>query len=320
MLLPNTVFAKHPGWGGFPFRLSRLWDFSVATSHLPVTGIIATGFLLWSRHGRALRRESAVAALGFLVTVVFGVAASKAPERLRYMAPAIPFVVLVLQLGVIGIHDMQPRRRHAAGWVIAAALLVMNFVQLENFDTPDSRLHERTARFLANPDPESRWRWYVHEPVHLNWYVGEWIDGNLPSDAVVGADQVGMLGFRANRTVIDLLGLCDRVVWKNLHWPRSILQYLQIRRVDHLALLLWDETGADFEHAPPAIEYIRWLALDPKFPESFELTHVLRSRFKPAPWAFGIYARRESGRGETTGVQTLFLGPASGKGDPSGRD
>jgi len=45
-------------------------------------------------------------------------------------------------------------------------------------------------------------------PRHVHYYhIGKWLDHNAPPDATVAAVEVGMVGYFANRTLIDFLGL-----------------------------------------------------------------------------------------------------------------
>jgi arabinofuranosyltransferase len=290
---PNTVHAKIPHWAGDYVRFGRLRDFTIAWSGIPVVALAGLVCLWRTPVLRAHRREIAVALVAIVAICSYATLVGSVAERFRHLAPPIPFVIALLQLCLLAMASSAAAGVRIAATAAAVVLLVANFYQPTNFDpSPRTRFHVRTAEFLAKPDWTERVVWFLHDPVHPNADAGKWIDRNLPPEAIVGADQVGLLGYYSNRTVVDLLALCDGFLWKHFHQTDVIRDYLLRRNVSHLAILVRledDKKPLEFE---PPIPHLAKLVKDARFLSEYRLRAMLLARPYPTPLAFALYERR----------------------------
>lgn len=301
--LPNTVHAKIPEWSSAIVRFSRLTAFSVMTSHLLLVAIILSAVLWATPTMRRHRREIVIAAVGILAIIAYATAVSGVAERKRHLAPVIPFYFALLQLCILSIAEL--RVRGARFWAVAAAVILLsaNSYERTNADQPRTRLAARTWEFVKSPDWRERVRWFLHEPVHFNAEVGRWLAANTPRDSVVAADQIGLVGFYSDRTIIDLLGLCDKTMWKIFGDANKTLDYLIDRNVTDLAIFGYMRKGgkpADFDAAIP---FLRPLLNLPRFQKNYAMTEVLVHRALKPEWSeFAIYRRRDEA--QTTSAQS----------------
>ncbi len=63
--------------------------------------------------------------------------------------------------------------------------------------------------------------------------VSDWINANLPADAVIGSMNSGALSYLAQRKVINLDGVMD-IRSLQAHWQRRLPQYIHERGIDYL--------------------------------------------------------------------------------------
>ncbi|MEU6641324.1 hypothetical protein ABZ863_02125 [Saccharomonospora sp. NPDC046836] len=110
-------------------------------------------------------------------------------HELRYFHPFMPLYILVAVCGVYGLTRLvaRERPRRVALHASLVAVLLFSLVALPTWAV---RLG-REAATIRDTDVS----------------LGEWINGNLPADAVVGVKDVGATAYFGNRKVIDTIGL-----------------------------------------------------------------------------------------------------------------
>lgn len=305
-LLPNTVYAKIAARDVYPALQQSPWKFLRDTSLLPVVTTLALLAGARWRWFHGLWRETFIALLGTMSLLGFSVFVAKTPEANRYLAPAIPFMLILLQICLLGI--MKTRGHAFKGVVASVALLLITgqiLQPLRNWQ-PDARMTARLAKLLKHRPFKQRWHYWQREPVFVDTNVGHWINQNLPSDAVIGMDQCGQIAFFSKRSVIDLYSLSDRYIWRFKFDRDQILDYLDERRVTHLALL----TAKPESGKPVSAEgNYGGLAQLPAFKARYTKTHVLLGA--GFPWGYVIYARKSGGDAmpaDSAPVDVVYLG------------
>ena len=142
-------------------------------------------------------------------TVIWGGLVMMAYVALRvapypwYYAPLAPVLALLVGLGVQDIGRRVGRIRRGAG-VVAVLVLVLPLLGAQLYSL--SRAADAIRGPVPSPDeiaskvlPEAKTAIYRR--------AGEWLASNTPSDALVGMMEVGVMGYYANRWIVDLLGL-----------------------------------------------------------------------------------------------------------------
>jgi hypothetical protein len=177
------------------------------TMGIVVVAALAIGRLGWVRCGRRssrpgrFRRSGAFAAstawfAGFCIVLVAYYQVLQTQQWLWYYSPVALYALFLLVLGVADFveaaaleapGDRSTARALAPVVAILFAPLLFAFVfQARSFVDPDLRSIEE-----ANRD------------------AGEWIDANLPPDAVLASWDAGVVGYYARRPVINLDGVAN---------------------------------------------------------------------------------------------------------------
>jgi hypothetical protein len=155
-----------------------------------------------------------------------------------YYAPLVPALVCLAALGIVEsarwLVQRLPLRRgaeQAAAWGVgglwAATLLVAlgrsDWAMVQALDGPVPPPDDAVSKML----PEAK--------VGVYQQAGLWLRDHTPGDAVVGVTEVGIIGYYAERTMVDFLGLLEPEVAQalgrgDLYW--ALLRY----QPDYLAL------------------------------------------------------------------------------------
>jgi hypothetical protein len=155
-----------------------------------------------------------------------------------YYAPLVPALVCLAALGIVEsvrwLAQRLPLRRgaeQAAAWGVgglwAATLLVAlgrsDWAMVQALDGPVPPPDDPVSKML----PEAK--------VGVYQQAGLWLRDHTPADAVVGVTEVGIIGYYAERTMVDFLGLLEPEVAQalgrgDLYW--ALLRY----QPDYLAL------------------------------------------------------------------------------------
>ncbi len=307
--LPNTVHAKIPTWSGDYVSWRRLWDFSLAFSHLPFVILFLLFVSRRSRVMRRFRREVAVSMVGIASVLGFALLVGGVPERFRHAAPAIPLFIGLAQLIVLAVRESTARHPRRLAAALGGLFLLANFYQWTNFSDPATRLHARTFDFATKLNWGTRLAWFRHEPVHINAEVGRWLDANLPPDALVAADQVGQLAYYSNRPIVDLLALNDANLWRMFGEPDAIIDYLTRRFVEYVVVIVKrGSSGAVNDFVQP-IPFLERVLKSPRFDDLYHFEALFTWRAYPEPWAYALYHRSD----KPTSVSVLgVVGPEMG--------
>jgi len=312
--LPNTVVAKRPSGGG----LGEIAALSGSHAGVPLLGFAGLIAGLGPRRFRPL----AVGGLAtWLAAAAFQIKAGTLLNvGFRYMIPILVPSVVGLWFLVCLFAERAAKRTVAGKSSLAAPLLAGVFlvlVPLQVYTSGEGYFRGNTdaprSRFLARLFDAGTWnlaerlRWYFHDPVFINAQAGLWVRENLPSEAVLAADQVGQFGYYAgpDQTIIDLLGLMDAAVARD----GLSAAYLRKRAPAYIVV----ETHRDTTFWPrdwrlrPHVQAL-WPVFDhPAFREMYRPRWMLNPRGDVMQVGYMVYIRSGLDRGEE--MEAISVGP-----------
>lgn len=227
---PHTTFAE----GAWILVRAYL---SQSKLYLLVAACAGVGLVTAAKHAQWLWPMNVWTALYFCAYVALGVA----PYQ-WYYAPLVPAIVVLPALGMevilrrlesmLATRSVRPTQpevpamltpRWRAGVAVALGLLLLA-PQLVSL----AEMH-RALREPGQVPPESPvYKVLPEAKVRVYRQVGEWLSQNTPLDAVVGVTEVGVIGYYADRTMVDFLGLLRPDVARALasgNMPWALLYY-----------------------------------------------------------------------------------------------
>ncbi len=213
MAISSTFASRLPGY--IDFYLRQPWHML----HVPLAVVGAGAIALaWLRAGR-MRVWVWPALWSTLFVLAYWLL--RVSDYFWYLAPIAPVLAVLPACGVQLVHDVVRRNLHGRASFLPAALAVVLTLLLV-IGPIQSALG--LARFNDN---------------RLGLYraSGEWLRANTPPNSSIGTLEVGIIGFYAQRRVIDFAGLLQPDVTQ------------QIRRestYDDLALYAWNTYSPDY--------------------------------------------------------------------------
>lgn len=257
---PNTFYAKQAEYASLldqPIltRLAQQWS-------LPLIGpglLLVSGFFLWL--GRVVQEKNWAQlawmawALGLLALFAFRLPVTY--QHGRYAMPAMPVLFVLGAAGMVA--WLQPvgrqpawRRRLSFAWAAALTLITLAFYGL------GAKAYQRDAAFINT------------EMVA----AANWIAANTPQDSLIGAHDIGALGYFSERRVVDLAGLVSPEVIPFMHNEPRLADELYAWGADYLvtfpglypllssqAELLYETTGVGPEQGGENMAVYRWYSL-----------------------------------------------------------
>jgi hypothetical protein len=155
-----------------------------------------------------------------------------------YYAPLVPGLVATSALGIVeagrALLRFKPSRQdqgRAAVYALAGVWALLLLITLLGSD----RAMERALDGPVPPPEDPVSKVLPEAKVGVYRQAGEWLRDNTPADTVVGVTEVGIMGYFAERTMVDFLGLLEPDVAEalargDLYW--ALLRY----QPDYLAL------------------------------------------------------------------------------------
>jgi hypothetical protein len=229
--LPNTFFAKQAEYAvyqDFPL-LERI----IQLGSLPLIGpglFLVPGFIFFA--WKAIKQRN-WAHLGMLLwwfgyILIYAMRLPVTYQHGRYLIPSMPVFFLVGMSGTIDLLqklrgespnlkpglEMGPRLRRlgAFGWSVGIAILslVMTVFGAAAY-----------AQDVAIIDTEMV-------------STAKWVDVNIPAGAIVGAHDIGALGYFGGRKILDLAGLVSPAVVPFIRDEKALSSYLTQNEADYL--------------------------------------------------------------------------------------
>lgn len=122
-----------------------------------------------------------------------------------YYAPVVVTVAVTVGLGLQWLNErLRSNGMLAASTFVGSLLVGAQIISLQQISAGI------TGPALADTDPDSKVLSGVNAAVYRQ--IGEWLNANTPSDATVAVTEVGIIGFYADRLMIDFLG----VLWPDI--------------------------------------------------------------------------------------------------------
>ena len=161
-------------------------------SYILEAGLMVAGMLFMFRRAHQWAVFLAWTMLYFLAYSALGVS-----SYFWYYAPLVPGFIVLLGLGISSISRIFSSIRIIPLYNIISVALLLFLFPAQTYDLGKMRQH-----------PDNRLGIY---PV-----VGEWLRKNIPSEASVGTLEIGIIGFYAQRRMIDFAGLIQPQVSNQL--------------------------------------------------------------------------------------------------------
>ena len=209
-LFPNTLAAKRAMgeselWRPYWYGALRMPYLYLRQSPLFVWFVVVAAFgcLRLRRVDRTIWLV-----LSWMGLVFVAYTAMDIPAASNYYAAMVPFLMMVVGLGVIEMKARVERRFGDRYWrprLLAAALL-LPLLTAQSIPV--------VARVVSHPD--ARYHTYRN--------AGLWLASNAPQEASVGMVEIGMVGYFSDRRIVDVCGLVDPAVGPHLAsgdvtWP-----------------------------------------------------------------------------------------------------
>lgn len=216
-LLPNTYTAKVVLAGpqpqaGIIFLLMYLALLFIGLNVLLIPAVL---FLIQSHREEKKPLALPLAWVGGL-TLLYAVFFPIVHHNMRYLLPTLPWLVILGSAGIALLYRQKP--------AVAKLHLIVNTAAL-------------LPILVLGTD---RYAWDVQNINDQQVMVGKWLGTHTPSNAVIATDDIGAIGYFANRQVVDLAGLVTPEVIGYLRAGESEAPYICARGVTYLAIFLHD--------------------------------------------------------------------------------
>jgi hypothetical protein len=229
--LPNTFFAKQAEYA--IYQQFPIFERIISLLILPLVGagaLLLPGFLFFgwrSIRDRAWDRIAVVLWwLGYIL--LYAIRLPVTYQHGRYLIPAMPVYFIGGLAGLVEIYRaLQERNLEKSmvaargqrvlrllrfGWTAAIVVLWLSMIGVGGFTY---------AQDVAIIDSEMV-------------AASQWIAANTPADAVIGAHDIGALGYYGNRQILDLAGLVSPDVIPFIRDENALGNYLTVHNATYL--------------------------------------------------------------------------------------
>ena len=214
---PNTISSKFMQYG-YPWSLwnslKYLWNVSIYFLNGPLMLLIPTaGFMI--RNAFRARRTDLLYPLAWSLILIglYAVALPAIYHHGRYLMPLIPLITIFGVEGLFQLLEKLPRISllRPALWVILGGMLIALWVNgASTFALQTKLLNES----------------------HMQ--AARWVDANAPAEAVIAAHDIGIIGYIAQRQIVDLAGLVTPEVISIMSDQRKLAGFVHERQVTYV--------------------------------------------------------------------------------------
>jgi hypothetical protein len=214
--MPNTFYAKQAEYQ--EFWLSQTIMYRIGNYVTPIVAspflVLIPGVFIWLRNVTQSRSWGAIAGvIWFFGYIAIYFMRLPAYQHGRYIIPALPILYLWGILGMIEfVNSQKSNPRLVLLWnsLLAALCLLFTFV---------------AARQNAYDV-----YWIETEMVG----TAEWVQANIPPDALLAVHDIGALGYYVPNPMIDLAGLITPDVVPFIRNSSGLKEYLDVKSADYL--------------------------------------------------------------------------------------
>jgi len=215
-VFPNTFYAKHAEYqeiiAGVPLwaRWAQLAGVTVVGAQI----LLIPGCLYAIYRILKLRQGKAVLPLvwWFVLVTIYAVRLPVTYQHGRYLIPAIPILILY---GISGARDVRSLPR-----IVRQVLLISVPLLLVIFWLRGAEQYATDVRII---DSELG-------------MMGRWLRDNTPPHAVIGAHDIGAIGYFSERILVDTAGLVNTEVIPFIRDEEKILDFLEQKGVDYVVI------------------------------------------------------------------------------------
>jgi len=216
---PNTYFAKQAEYA--ILRDAAFWKRYFLQVRVPLVGVgvmLLPGFI-WMSVRSILQRKAGILAGALWVIGYLGIYAWRLPVVYQHGRYVIPTLAVFCVWGLAGFFDLLQftqffRFPHllARAWGIATGLVLLLFWIL------GARAFALDVAIIESEMVDT----------------AQWVNRNTPENALIGAHDIGALGYYGSRSIIDLAGLVSPEVIPFIRDEPAIDVYLENRKADFL--------------------------------------------------------------------------------------
>ncbi len=241
-ILPNTYQAKLTYYQANP-RLFFLQEqvFGVFSSQefrpvwLPfIFGVLVS---LWDGLRRRYNPFTVYVLFIFIFVLLYFLKLPFAHRFGRYLMPVIPFYLMIAINGLVVFLEFLNRLMRGKRTFIAYGILGIFGIWMVVLNILGGLQWAEEFTFFCR---------YHHDRHEM---AGRWIRNHTPPEAVIGAHDVGAIGFYGERKVVDMVGLITPEVISRLNeadFPKYIVEYLSQCHVSYIVVLKnWFEVVND---------------------------------------------------------------------------
>ncbi|TKJ31110.1 MAG: hypothetical protein CEE40_02315 [Chloroflexi bacterium B3_Chlor] len=215
-LFPNTFYAKQAEYHEIITKLPvwARWARLAAATAIGAQVLLIPGFLYTAYKALRLRQGRALLPLAwwFILLAAYAVRLPVTYQHGRYLIPAIPILIVY---GVWGTKNL-PRLPLIARQVLFISVPVLLFI----FWLGGAEQYAADVRII---DSELK-------------ATGQWIRDNTPADALVGAHDIGAIGYFSERGLVDTAGLISPEVIPFIRDETQVLAFLERKKVDYVVI------------------------------------------------------------------------------------
>ena len=218
--MPNTFYAKQAEYQMFWLTkplLERITQYLWPILASPFI-VLVPGMILWFIKIIRTKNWGAISGVIWLIGYI-GIYFTRLPayQHGRYIIPALPILYLWGMLGLVGfVTSPNANKRIVFLWQVLTGVLCLVF------------------GFIAAR--QNAYDVYLIESEMV--VTAQWVDQNVPPDALLAVHDIGALGYHVENPILDLAGLITPEVVPFIRDEDRLAEYLDANSVDYLIVFM----------------------------------------------------------------------------------